>query len=133
MIGPKKLIPSPSTTWITELPIPNFSKTDLIGAANNVCIRKIGIVYFARISIPLPNLLSAPATIRMTATQANNPIAKGITPPLIFALYTTTLKITNKAPHIVPCILLPFSCTLNTQMLIPSTNQISFERTVDTA
>ena len=83
--------------------------------------------------MPLPNLLSAPATIKMTATQANNPIVKGITPPLISALYTTTLKIINNNPHIIPCTFLPFSCTLNAQILIPSTNQISFMRTVDTA
>lgn len=43
------------------------------------------------------------------------------------------LKIINSNPHIVPCTFLPFSCTSNTQILIPSTNQISFERTVDTA
>lgn len=43
------------------------------------------------------------------------------------------LRITNSNSHIVPCTLLPFSCTLNAQILIPSTNQISFERTVDTA
>ena len=47
--------------------------------------------------------------------------------------FLTMLKIINSNPHIVPCTFLPFSCTSNTQILIPSTNQISFERTVDTA
>ena len=67
------------------------------------------------------------------ATKANNPIMKEIILPLISAVYTTMLRIINSNPNIVPCALLPFICTLNVQIPIPSTNQISFERTVDTA
>lgn len=126
-------MPTPSTICATAFVIPNFSKTDLIGAANNVCIRKIGIVYFAMNSMPLPNFSSKPATIMITATQANNPIMKEAALLLISAVYTIMLRIINSTPLIIPCTFLPFSCTLNAQMLMPSTNQISFERTVDTA
>lgn len=38
IIGPAKLMPTPSTICATAFVIPNFSKTDLIGAANNVCM-----------------------------------------------------------------------------------------------
>ena len=133
IIGPAKLIANPSTICTTAFVIPIFNSTDLAGAANNVCIRKIGIVYFARKSIPLPNFSSKPATIRITATQANSPIAKEIALLLISVVYPTMLKIINSNPNIVPCTFLPFSRTLKAQILIPSTNQISFERTVDTA
>ena len=52
---------------------------------------------------------------------------------LISTVYTAILKIINNKPNIVPCTLLLFGCILNTQILIPNTNQISFEKTVDTA
>ena len=124
---------NPSTICTAAFVMPIFNSTDLSGAANNVCIKKIGIVYFARKSIPLPNFSSKPATIRITATQANNPITKDVKPPLIPALYIKILRIINSSPNIVPCTFLPFIRTSNAQVLIPNTNQISYERTVDTA
>lgn len=113
--------------------MPTFIKTDLNGAANKVCIRKIGIVYFASNFMPLPNFSSKPATIMITAVQANNPIAKEIAALPISVVYTKLLRIINSNPHIVPYTFLSPSCTLNAQILIPSTNQISFDRNVETA
>ena len=51
----------------------------------------------------------------------------------MFAIYTATLNPKNKMPIIVPCRFFPFTRKSNTQRLMPSTNHISFVRTVDTA
>ena len=51
----------------------------------------------------------------------------------MLAIYTATLNPKNSMPIIIPLPLFPFNLKSNAQMLIPSTNQISFARTVDIA
>lgn len=70
---PQQLVLQSYTTWIAAFVIPIFSRTDLSGAANNVCIKKIGMVCFERNPIAFPDFSSHATTKRITAVQAINP------------------------------------------------------------
>lgn len=48
IMGPTILMVIPITTCIGHATTPNFINTALVGAANKVCIKKIGIVYFEK-------------------------------------------------------------------------------------
>lgn len=132
-IGPRKLIATPKITCTVAFVIPTFISIIRNEAVNNVCIRKIGIVYFEIDFIALPVFSSQLATRKITAIHAMTPRINEMAGISIFITYITILKAKNTVPNISPSSLFLFSRISNIQILIPSTNHISFDRTVDTA
>lgn len=112
------------------------SKIVLSVAAIIVCIKKIGIVYLDKKPITFPKIVLFSvlfATRRITEKHAISPNMNVNAPGTTSFTYARMLNMTNIKPLSTPNFFFPCNCTLNTQILIPSTNQISFVRTVDTA
>ena len=132
--GPIKLTAMPPIMCTTAFLTPILQSTIRKGAANNVCIRKTGIVYFAKAKtnrLILSSMFVLTATL-MNKVQAIIPIAKATIPFDISRLYTTTLATTP--PMKISILHKGFKGFAgNTERDIPPINHTSFARTEDIA